>query len=61
MKFFYAGDQMLVLLGMISCHINVSELTCSAKKVSSQREHQKTGYFVEGKQICRATFRFMHA
>ena len=36
MKFFNARDYMFILLGMISCNINMSEMTSSTKKVSSQ-------------------------
>ena len=40
MKFFYAGDQMLILLGMISCHINLLHevLLCRGSDAHTARD-----------------------
>jgi len=54
-------DQMLALLGKISCTINMSEETCRRKKSSQAvRQHQRTLYYLESRQICQATFKFIH-
>lgn len=51
---------MLVLLGMVSCTMNRSDMTCRSRQpVQTARVHQKTSYLVEGKQICRQTFKFL--
>ena len=53
-------DQMLVLLGKVSCGVNMSEMTCRKKKASQKtREHQRTTYWLEGHQLCRETFKFL--
>jgi len=52
---------MLVLLGKISCSINLSEMTkCTKKAGQKSREHQRTYYWLEGLQLCRETFKFLH-
>ena len=57
----HAGDQMLILLGKISTTINMTEMTHRSRQPTTVREHQKSGYMVEGKHVCRATFKFLHA
>src|SRR5688572_137904 len=47
-------DQMRVLLGKISSSINMSEMTCSTKKVVRQFD-SSNGLFE-----CRHTFKFLH-
>jgi len=50
---------MLVLLGKISCTINMSEMTCSSRRAEQKnRERQRTNYWLEGEQICRDTLNF---
>lgn len=56
-------DQKLVLLGKVTAGANILNSMCSIKKGKGQpkaREHQKTSYFLEGGQLCRATFKFIH-
>jgi len=56
-----SGDQMLVLLGKISCTINMSEMTSRSKRFDQKtRDHQRTGYWLEGHELCRETFKFIH-
>ncbi|ELU09153.1 hypothetical protein CAPTEDRAFT_228820 [Capitella teleta] len=55
-------EQMLVLLGKISCGINLSDTTSrSRKKGQQERQHQRTNYWMEGRSVCRDTFKFLHA
>ena len=53
---------MLVLLGKLSTMIDLSERLTGKKKSVEQkvREHQRTRYFLEGHQLCRDTFKFIH-
>jgi hypothetical protein len=52
---------MLVLLGKISSSINMSETTCSSRRAEQKvRERLRTNYWLEGHQICRDTFKFVH-
>ena len=56
-------DQMLVLLGKISCTVNLSLHTCRSKKTAAdnkEREHQRTTYMIEGNIVCRDTFKFLY-
>lgn len=59
---FYHKDQhTMCLLGKISAAINTSESTCkSKKKEQKQRERVRLDYCLDGKKICRETFRFIH-
>lgn len=51
----------LVLLGKISCHMNNSNMTsCSKRKEQRERQHQRTEHFVNGRRVCRETFKFLH-
>ena len=44
---------MLVLLGKISCTINMSEMTCPSRRAEQKnRERHRTNYWLEGEQIC---------
>ena len=53
---------MLVLLGKISCFIDFSPTTsCSKRKTQKEREKARLEYFLEGKKICRETFKFLHS
>lgn len=57
----FLGDQMLVLLGKISCSVNTSEMTCSSRRGEQKvRERPRANYWLEGQQICRDTFKFLH-
>ena len=52
---------MLILLGKISCSMNMSEMTCSSKRAEQKkRERHRGTYWLEGNQLCRDTFRFLH-
>jgi len=52
---------MLVLLDKISCSMNMSEMTCSAKRDEQKQRHWHRGtYWLEGHQICRDTFIFLY-
>lgn len=51
----------LVLLGKISCMTNRSVMTQRKKqRVQKERSHQKTQYMIEGVNVCRSAFRFIH-
>lgn len=50
----------LILLGKISCHFQNEKFTCSTKKIQHERQHQRTEYYLNGKRICRETFKFLH-
>lgn len=51
----------LVLLGKISCHFQNSDFTrCSKKKTQRERQHQRTEHYVNGRRVCRETFKFLH-
>lgn len=51
----------LVLLGKISCHINNNKITsCSKRKQQQERQHQRTEHYVDGRRVCRDTFKFLH-
>ncbi|KAK2191544.1 hypothetical protein NP493_52g05007 [Ridgeia piscesae] len=57
-------DQMLMLLGKLSCGINLSEKTCGTHRSQASlkmRERHRTTYMVEGRHICVNTFKFLHA
>jgi len=57
-------DQMLILLGKLSCTINVSPMTCSTRQAPGSekvRERVRTAYMIEGKSVCRETFMYLHA
>ena len=57
-------EQMLVLLGKISCTINLSSITRRTKKgadSNTERQRPRTSYMVEGHAVCRDTFKFLHA
>ena len=59
---FISGEQDLVLLGLISGGIVMTETTaCSKRKDQKTRERQRTHYTVEAKPVCRKTFLFLHA
>ena len=63
---FYAllGDQMLVLLGKLSCGIDLSEKTCSSHRTEASRkvrERPRTTYTVESRHVCVNTLKFLHA
>ncbi|RXN16563.1 hypothetical protein ROHU_008276 [Labeo rohita] len=52
---------MLILLGKISCSINNSEITnLTNRKEQTSHQRQRTYYWLEGKQLCRETFKFLH-
>ncbi|XP_071957925.1 uncharacterized protein [Antedon mediterranea] len=51
----------LLLLGKLSCTINVSRLTnCTRRREQKERQQQRILYYVENHRVCRATFKFMH-
>ncbi len=51
----------LVLLGKLSCHFHNSKKTiCSKKKVQQERQHQRTENYVNGRRVCRGTFKFLN-
>src|SRR6218665_1194878 len=56
-------EQSLILLGKISCTINMSPMTCNSKRagVQTERTRQRTAYMMESHVICRETFKFLHA
>ena len=56
-------EQSLILLGKISCTINMSPMTCNSKRagVQMERTRQRTAYMMESHVICRETFKFLHA
>src|SRR6218665_425505 len=57
-------DQMLILLGKLSCTINVSPMTCSTRQAPGSekgRERVRTAYMIVGKSVCRETFMYLHA
>ncbi|XP_064648162.1 uncharacterized protein LOC135500559 [Lineus longissimus] len=55
-------DQMLILLGKLSTNINLSGITSNSKR--KEQTPRKTGqrmtYWLESRQICRETFKFLH-
>ncbi|XP_064646608.1 uncharacterized protein LOC135499652 [Lineus longissimus] len=55
-------EQMLVLLGKLSCGINSSEMTAKSrrKEQTPWKLNQKTTFWLEGQRICRDTFMFLH-
>ncbi|XP_055955699.1 uncharacterized protein LOC126815989 isoform X1 [Patella vulgata] len=51
----------LVILGKLSTTMNRSEMTtCTKRSKQQKRQRQRTSYFVEGHQICRSAFEFIH-
>ena len=59
--FFYSGEKDLILLGMISTTMNLSEQTTNSKRSSQKkRERPRTTYMFESKIICKETFKFKH-
>ena len=63
---FYAlsGDQMPVLLGKLSCGINLSEKICSSHRIERSRkvrELPRATYTIESRHVCVNTFKFLHA
>jgi hypothetical protein len=57
-------DQMLILLGKISCTTNVSSKTCSTKKApgsAKERVRGRTTHMIEGNKVCRDTFLYLHS
>ncbi|KAI0229467.1 hypothetical protein LSAT2_020110 [Lamellibrachia satsuma] len=57
------GDQMLVLLGKLSCGINLLEKTCRSHRSQDSlkiRKRHRTTYMIEGRHICVNTFKFLH-
>ncbi len=58
----YKGDQMLVLLGKLSTVLDLSErITGRGETAGKLRERQRAKYFVDGMQLGRDTFKFVHA
>ena len=58
-----SGDQMLVIIGKLSCGINLSEKTCSSHRseaLQKQRVRPRSTYMVESRRICVKTFKFLH-
>ncbi|XP_050392750.1 uncharacterized protein LOC126811218 [Patella vulgata] len=56
-----SDEKDLVIIGKISSLGNFSDYTERSKhKTQKKRSHQKTAYLVEGKTICRSTFRFVN-
>ncbi|ELT91269.1 hypothetical protein CAPTEDRAFT_202385 [Capitella teleta] len=56
-----AGEQNMLLLGIISAGINMSPMTARSKKKSqTQRRRARTRYFYQGKQLCVTTFGFLY-
>src|SRR6218665_1286319 len=57
-------EQMLILLGKLSCTINLSPKTCRSKQAigsQKERDHQRTTYLIEGNTVSRKAFKFLHA
>ena len=53
---------MLVLLGKLSTMLDLSErLGGRGQTADKLRERQRAKYFVDGMQLCRYTFKFVHA
>lgn len=52
----------LILLGILSTGMNQSTMTCSQKRSKqTERQRQRTVYCIEGKRVCRETFKYVHA
>ncbi|KAI0211495.1 hypothetical protein LSAT2_003674 [Lamellibrachia satsuma] len=59
---FTPREQMLIFLGKLSTFMNLSERIVGRRETSQKlREHQRTRYYVDGHQLCRHTFKFVHA
>lgn len=55
------NERDLVLIAKISTLSNFSEMTKRSKRTDNKRrQHQKTVYMMEGQEVCRDTFRFVH-
>ena len=55
---------MLVLIGKLSCGMNMSEKTCSTHRSEASvktRDRHRTTYMIEGRQISYNMFKFLHA
>ena len=52
---------MLIFLGKLSTLMNMSETVVSGGRPEKARQHQRMSYYVDGHQLCRDTFKFMHA
>ena len=55
---------MLIFMGKLSTMMDVSETVVGRKDrgtASKRREHQRMRYYVDGHQLCRDTFKFVHA
>ena len=52
---------MLVFLGKLSTFMNLSDTVLGVGRIEKAREHQRMVYYVNGHQLCRETFKFMHA
>jgi len=52
---------MLVFLGKLSTFMHKSDTVLGVGRVEKDREHQRMVYYVDGQQLCRETFKFMHA
>ncbi|KAI0214418.1 hypothetical protein LSAT2_000486 [Lamellibrachia satsuma] len=58
---FSPREQMLIFLGKLSTLMNMSETVVSSGRPEKARQHQRMSYYVHGHQLCRDTFKFMHA
>ncbi|KAK2167733.1 hypothetical protein NP493_1265g00054 [Ridgeia piscesae] len=58
---FTPREQMLVFLGKLSTFMNLSDTVLGVGRIEKAREHQRMVYYVNGHQLCRETFKFMHA
>ena len=53
---------MLVLLGKLSIMLDLSErLGGRGQTAGKLRERQRAKYCIDGRQLCRDTFKFVHA
>ena len=55
-----SNEKDMMVLGMISSMANMGATTERKKQKPTERQHQKTTYHVEGKQVCRNTFLFIY-